>query len=44
MATSGEVRERGEAIAAGRSESAVKKLFGSLEELQNKLKTKGNDE
>lgn len=41
MASQGEVG-RGE--AAGRSESAVKELFSSLEELHNDLKSKGEEE
>ena len=41
MASQGEV---GRGAAAGRSESAVKELFSSLEELHNDLKSKGEEE
>ena len=43
MASQGEVG-RGRGAAAGRSESAVKELFSSLEELHNDLKSKGEEE
>lgn len=36
--------EVGRGAAAGRSESAVKELFSSLEELHNDLKSKGEEE